>query len=182
MLSDLFPVLICIYLFPVAYVPIKYDYRRHNCYNRSQPLIVPFHMVEEKTDTLTIAWSVVLTVEELLSQFFKQFALFDFSIVQCTYFVVDSRVEFEWNGIESYINFQILIACFNRGATHWTLLWVLEEKLQDAELAETMSTLHGNGLNELTQANTARDVIIQHLFDLSFDLFLDDSCLRVCLI
>ena len=52
-------------------------------------------MVEEKTDTLTIAWSVVLTVEELLSQFFKQFALFNLSIVQCTYFVVDSWVEFE---------------------------------------------------------------------------------------
>ena len=75
-----------------------------------------------------------------------------------------------------------MVARLDRRTAHGTLLGVLEQKLEDAELAETMSTLHGNWLNELTQANTARDVIIQHLFDLPLDLLLNNRCLRVSLI
>ena len=95
MLSDLLPVLIRVDLFSVANVPVQNDYWSDNRDNRSQPFVVPLHMVEEKTDTFSIARSVVLAVEELLSQFFKQFALFDFTVVECAYFVVDARVEFE---------------------------------------------------------------------------------------
>lgn len=61
-LAYLFPVLVRVDLLPIADVP-KEDYDGGNDRDDSpNPLVVPFHIVQEKADPLAITRMVVLTV------------------------------------------------------------------------------------------------------------------------
>ena len=99
MLPDLLPVLIRIYLLPIPNVPIEdYDWC-YNCDDCPKALVVPFHLMEEKSDSLSVAWPVILTVKKLLLQFLEKFVFSGISIIDCSNFVVNSRVVLERNGI-----------------------------------------------------------------------------------
>ena len=99
MLAHLLPVLVRIYLLPIPNVPVE-DY--DGCYNRDycpEAFIVPFHLMEEKSDSFPMTWPVILTVKKLLLQLLEKFVFSGISIVDCSDFVVDSWVVLERNGI-----------------------------------------------------------------------------------
>lgn len=70
-------------------------------------------MVKEETNSFPGAWSVVLAVQILLGKFLKKFCFLNLTFVECSNLIINSGVEFEGDGIEGHIDFEVLIAYLN---------------------------------------------------------------------
>ena len=66
MLPNFLPIPVRVDLLALPDVPEEDDYGCDDCDYGTQALVVPLHVVEEEADSLTIARSVVLAVEEFL--------------------------------------------------------------------------------------------------------------------
>ena len=142
MLTDLLPVLVRIDLLSVADVPVQDDDRRDDRDDRTEPLVVPLHIMEEQSDPLAVARSIILAIQKFLRKLLEKFGSLDFAVVQRPNLVVDSWVVFKRYGVKCHVDLEILVARLDRRATHRALLRVLQEELQDTELTETMAALH----------------------------------------
>ena len=69
-------------------------------------------------------------------------------------------IELERDCVQCHVDFYILVAYLDGCTAQWTLLRVLDQEFEDTELAETMTTLKTDRLDELAQANTASNIVV----------------------
>ena len=127
-LPHLLPVLVRIDLLPITNVPEEDDYGRHDRDYGPDPLVIPLHVVEEETDSLTITRVVVLTVEEFLRKLVEELHPFGLPIIQGPNLVVDSWIVLEGDCVEGHVHLEVLVAHLDGRPAKGTLLRVRQEE------------------------------------------------------